>query len=212
MPASAVILGGGVIGVEFASAWRSLGAEVTIVEALPHLLPGEEESSSRWLQRAFKKRGIRFELGAKLENVKDDGDGITVTLEGGTTLAAELLLVAVGREPVSAGLGFEEAGVATEHGFVTVDEHCQTGVPTISAVGDLTPGPQLAHVGFAQGILAAENDRRPAGHRHRLRRSAQDHLQRPGGRLGRPDVSRPRPPAGSRPSRSDIPSARMPGA
>jgi len=156
VPASAVILGGGVIGVEFASAWRSLGAEVTIVEALAHLLPGEEESSSRWLQRAFKKRGIRVELGAKLEDVKDDGDGIVVTLEGGTTLAAQLLLVAVGREPVSAGLGLEEAGVATEHGFVTVDEHCQTGVPTISAVGDLTPGPQLAHVGFAQGMLAAE--------------------------------------------------------
>ena len=156
VPASAVILGGGVIGVEFASAWRSLGAEVTIVEALPHLLPGEEESSSRWLQRAFKKRGIRVELGAKLEDVKDDGDGIVVTLEGGTTLAAQLLLVAVGREPVSAGLGLEEAGVATEHGLVTVDEHCQTGVPTISAVGDLTPGPQLAHVGFAQGMLAAE--------------------------------------------------------
>jgi dihydrolipoamide dehydrogenase len=156
VPASAVILGGGVIGVEFASAWRSLGAEVTIVEALPHLLPGEEESSSRWLQRAFRKRGIGFELGAKLENVKDDGDGVAVTLEGGKTLEAQLLLVAVGREPVSAGLGFEEAGVATEHGFVTVDEHCQTRVLTISAVGDLTPGPQLAHVGFAQGILAAE--------------------------------------------------------
>jgi dihydrolipoamide dehydrogenase len=156
VPASAIILGGGVIGVEFASAWRSLGAEVTIVEALPHLLPGEEESSSRWLQRAFRKRGIGFELGAKLENVKSDTEGVTVTLEDGRTLAAQLLLVAVGREPVSAGLGFEEAGVAAEHGFVTVDEHCQTGVPTISAVGDLTPGPQLAHVGFAQGILAAE--------------------------------------------------------
>ena len=155
VPASAVILGGGVIGVEFASAWRSLGAEVTIVEALPRLLPDEEESSSRWLQRAFKKRGIGFELGARLEGVKADGDGITVTLDG-RTLAAQLLLVAVGREPASAGLGFEEAGVATEHGFVTVDEHCQTGVPTISAVGDLTPGPQLAHVGFAQGILTAE--------------------------------------------------------
>jgi dihydrolipoamide dehydrogenase len=156
VPASAVILGGGVIGVEFASAWRSLGAEVTIVETLPRLLPGEEESSSRWLQRAFRKRGIGVELGATLENVKDDGDGITVTLEGGKTLAAQLLLVAVGREPVSAGLGFEEAGVAIEHGFVAVDEHCQTGVPTISAGGDLTPGPQLAHVGFAQGVLAAE--------------------------------------------------------
>ena len=155
MPASAVILGGGVIGVEFASAWRSFGAEVTIVEALPHLLPGEEESSSRWLQRAFGKRGIGFELGAKLENVKDDGDGITVTLEGGKTLEAQLLLVAVGASRSRPG-SVSRRLVATEHGFVTVDEHCQTGVPTISAVGDLTRGPQLAHVGFAQGILAAE--------------------------------------------------------
>jgi dihydrolipoamide dehydrogenase len=156
VPASAVVLGGGVIGVEFASAWRSLGAEVTIVEALPHLLPGEEESSSRWLERAFRKRGIRFELGATIEDVKDDGDGVTVTLAGGTTVAGELLLVAVGREPVSAGLGFEEAEVAVDRGLVTIDEHCQTSAATISAVGDLTPGPQLAHVGFAQGILAAE--------------------------------------------------------
>ena len=156
VPASAVILGGGVIGVEFASAWRSLGAEVTIVEALPHLLAGEEESSSRWLQRAFKKRGIGIELGAKLESVKDDADGIVVSLEGGRTLRAQLLLVAVGREPVSAGLGYQEAGVAVERGFVTVDQHCRTAVPTISAVGDLTPGPQLAHVGFAEGILTAE--------------------------------------------------------
>jgi dihydrolipoamide dehydrogenase len=156
VPASAVIVGGGVIGVEFASAWRSLGAEVTIVEALPRLLAGEEESSSRWLQRAFKKRGIGVELDAKLDDVKVDQDGVTVTLEGGRTLSAQLLLVAVGREPVSAGLGFQDAGLAIDHGCVTVDEHCQTSVPTISAVGDLTPGLQLAHVGFAEGILTAE--------------------------------------------------------
>ena len=156
VPGSVVILGGGVIGVEFASVWRSFGAEVTIVEALPHLLPAEDESSSKLLERAFRRRGIAYQLGARFEGVKDTADGITVTLEGGKTLDAELMLVAVGRGPVSAGLGYEEAGVAMDRGFVVADAYCRTSVPTISAVGDLTPGLQLAHVGFAEGILVAE--------------------------------------------------------
>ena len=156
VPASVVILGGGVIGVEFASAWRSFGAEVTIVEMLPHLLPPEEESSSKLLERAFRRRGIGFRLGTRFEGVKNTGSGVTVTLEGGATIEAELLLVAVGRGPASAGLGYEEAGVAVERGFVVVDEYCQTNVPTISAVGDLIPGPQLAHAGFGEGIMVAE--------------------------------------------------------
>jgi len=156
VPASAVILGGGVIGAEFASVRRSFGAEVTIVEMLPHLLPLEDESSSKLVERAFRRRGIGYKLGAKFEGVKDTESGVTVTLEGGTTIDAELLLVAVGRGPVSAGLGYEDAGVTTDRGFVIVDEYCRTGVPTISAVGDLIPGPQLAHAGFAEGILVAE--------------------------------------------------------
>jgi dihydrolipoamide dehydrogenase len=156
VPASVVILGGGVIGVEFASVWRSFGAEVTIVEMLPHLLPLEDESSSRLLERAFRRRGIGFRTGTRFESVKDSDSGVTVTLEGGATLDAELLLVAVGRGPVSAGLGYEDSGVVTERGYVNADEYCRTNVPTISAVGDLTPGPQLAHVGFAEGILVAE--------------------------------------------------------
>ena len=156
VPASAVILGGGVIGVEFASVWRSFGAEVTIVEMLPHLLPPEEESSSKLLERAFRRRGIGAKLGAKFESVKNTDSGVTVTLEGGTTIDAELLLVAVGRGPVSADLGYEQAGVQVERGFVQADEYCRTSVPTISAVGDLTPGLQLAHVGFGEGILVAE--------------------------------------------------------
>jgi dihydrolipoamide dehydrogenase len=156
VPSSVVILGGGVIGVEFASVWRSFGAEVTIVEMLPHLLPPEEESSSKLLERAFRRRGIGQKLGARFEGVKDNGSGVTVTLEGGATIDADLLLVAVGRGPVSAGLGYEEAGVATDRGYVTVDGYCQTNVPTISAVGDLIPGPQLAHAGFAEGIMVAE--------------------------------------------------------
>jgi dihydrolipoamide dehydrogenase len=156
VPASVIILGGGVIGVEFASVWRSFGAEVTIVEMLPHLLPPEEESSSKLIERAFRRRGIKYKLGTRFEGVKDTGSGVTVSLEGGETIDAELLLVAVGRGPVSAGLGYDEVGVAMDRGFVLVDEYCQTNIPTISAVGDLTPGMQLAHIGFAEGILVAE--------------------------------------------------------
>jgi dihydrolipoamide dehydrogenase len=156
VPASVVILGGGVIGVEFASVWRSFGAEVTIVEMLPHLLPLEEESSSRLIERAFRRRGIGYKVGTRFEGVKDNGTGVTVSLAGGETIDAELLLVAVGRGPVSANLGYEDVGVAMDRGFVVVDGLCQTNIPTISAVGDLIPGLQLAHIGFAEGILVAE--------------------------------------------------------
>ena len=156
VPGSVVILGGGVIGVEFASIWRSFGAEVTIVEMLPQLLPLEDETSAQVLQRAFRRRGIRFELNAVFESVKHTDTGVTVMLEGGKTLDADLLLVAVGRGPVSADLGYAEADVALERGFVKVDPLCQTNVPTVSAVGDLINTPQLAHVGFAEGIMVAE--------------------------------------------------------
>ncbi|MEV6859676.1 dihydrolipoyl dehydrogenase [Streptosporangium subroseum] len=157
VPASVVVLGGGVIGVEFASVWRSFGAEVTIVEGLPHLLPLEEESSSKLLERAFRRRGIKQELGVFFEGVKITDNGVVVTLANGKTLDAELLLVAVGRGAVSAGMGLEEAGVAIERGTVTVNEFCQTSVPGVYAVGDLIPTLQLAHAGFAEGILVAEH-------------------------------------------------------
>jgi dihydrolipoamide dehydrogenase len=156
VPASVVVLGGGVIGVEFASVWKSFGSEVTIVEALPHLLPLEDEASSKLLERAYRRRGINLELSARFEGVKTTDAGVVVTLEGGKTIEAEYLLVAVGRGPVSAGLGFAENGVAIDRGFVVVDEYYRTNVPTISAVGDLIPTLQLAHVGFAEGILVAE--------------------------------------------------------
>ncbi|WP_433215970.1 dihydrolipoyl dehydrogenase [Microtetraspora malaysiensis] len=156
VPSSVVVLGGGVIGVEFASVWRSFGAEVTIVEALPHLLPLEDESNSKLLERAFRRRGIKYELGVRFESVKTTDTGVVVTLENGKTLDAELILVAVGRGPVSAR-GFEEAGVTVDRGYVKVDEYCQTGVPGVYAVGDLIPTLQLAHVGFAEGILVAEH-------------------------------------------------------
>jgi dihydrolipoamide dehydrogenase len=156
IPESVVILGAGAIGCEFASVWSSFGADVTIVEALPHLVPLEEESSSKLLERAFRKRGIKQELGARFSKVEKTEDGVVVHLEGGKTIEAELLLVAVGRGPVSEGLGYEQVGVEVERGFVKVDAYCQTSVPTISAVGDLIPTLQLAHVGFAEGILVAE--------------------------------------------------------
>ncbi len=156
VPTSAIVLGGGVIGVEFASVWRSFGADVTIVEALPHLVPTEEESSSKLLERAFRRRGITFNLGAKFASAKTTDTGVTVTLEDGKTVDGEVLLVAVGRGPVSDGLGYAEAGVAMERGFVTVDAHCRTNVPNIYAIGDLRPGLQLAHVGFGEGIMVAE--------------------------------------------------------
>ena len=156
IPASVIILGAGAIGCEFASVWRSFGAEVTIVEALPHLVPLEEESSSKLLERAFRKRGIKQELGARSEKVEVTPNGVQVILEGGKQLEAELLLVAIGRGPVSADLGYEEVGVTLNRGFVEVDDYLLTSVPTISAVGDLIPTLQLAHVGFAEGILVAE--------------------------------------------------------
>src|SRR4029077_17184841 len=148
--------GGGLVESRFPSVWRSFGAEVTIVELLPQLLPLEDETSAKLLQRAFRRRGIRFELGAGFESVKHTDTGVTVTLEGGKTLDADLMLVAVGRGPVSDGLGYEEAGVAMERGFVAVDSLCRTNIPSISAVGDLINTPQLAHVGFGEGILVAE--------------------------------------------------------
>jgi dihydrolipoamide dehydrogenase len=157
VPSSVVVLGGGVIGVEFASVWKSFGAEVTIVEALPHLLPLEEESSSKLLERAFRKRGIAFSLGKKLAEAKTTDSGVTVTLEDGTTYDAEMLLVAVGRGPVSEGLGYEEAGLEMERGFVKVDAHRRTNLDNVFAIGDLRPGLQLAHVGFAEGIMVAEH-------------------------------------------------------
>jgi dihydrolipoamide dehydrogenase len=156
VPASAIILGGGVIGCEFASAWKSFGVDVTIIEALPHLVPLEDESSSKLLERAFRRRKIAFELGSRFSGVQNTENGVKVSLENGKEIEAELLLVAVGRGPVSDGLGYQEAGVQMERGYVLVDEYCRTSVETISAVGDLIPTLQLAHVGFGEGILVAE--------------------------------------------------------
>ncbi len=156
VPQKVVILGGGVIGVEFASVWKSFGADVTIVEALPHLVPNEDEAISKQFERAFRKRGIAFNLGTRFSGVTQNENGVVVSLEDGKTFEGELLLVAVGRGPATQGLGFEEAGVTIDRGFVITNERLETSVPGVYAVGDIVPGLQLAHRGFQQGIFVAE--------------------------------------------------------
>jgi dihydrolipoamide dehydrogenase len=156
VPKSAIVLGGGVIGVEFASVWNSFGVDVTIVEGLPSLVPNEDAAIVKQLERAFKKRGIKFSTGTFFQGVEQDENGVKVTLVDGKTFEAELLLVAVGRGPVTANLGFEEAGITIDRGFVITNERLHTGVGNIYALGDIVPGVQLAHRGFQQGIFAAE--------------------------------------------------------
>jgi dihydrolipoamide dehydrogenase len=156
VPASAIVLGGGVIGVEFASAWKSFGVDVTVVEALPRLVAAEDEECSKALERAFRKRGIAFKVGKPFEKLERTETGVRVHIAGGETVEAELLLVAVGRGPSTANLGYEEQGLAMERGFVPTDERLRTNLPGVYAVGDIVPGLQLAHRGFQQGIFVAE--------------------------------------------------------
>jgi dihydrolipoamide dehydrogenase len=156
VPNRVVVLGGGVIGVEFASVWKSFGAEVTIVEALPRLVPAEDEACSKALERAFRKRKINFKTGVRFAGATQTDTSVTVSLESGESIEADLLLVAVGRGPNATGFGYEEVGVRMERGFVLTDERLRTSVPGVFAVGDIVPGLQLAHRGFQQGIFVAE--------------------------------------------------------
>jgi dihydrolipoamide dehydrogenase len=156
VPKSAIILGGGVIGCEFASVWESFGVDVTIIEALPSLVPNEDATIVKAFERAYKKRGIKFNTGTRFQGVEQHDDGVTVTLEDGKTFQADLMLVAVGRGPVTADLGYEEAGLTMDRGYVITNERLHTGVGNIYAVGDIVPGLQLAHRGFQQGIFVAE--------------------------------------------------------
>jgi dihydrolipoamide dehydrogenase len=156
IPERVVVLGGGVIGVEFASVWRSFGAEVTIIEALPRLVPQEDESCSKALERAFRRRKIAFQTGARFAGATQTDTSVTITLESGKTLEADLLLVAVGRGPTTKDLGYEQVGVRLDRGFIPTDERLRTDISGIYAVGDIVPGLQLAHRGFQQGIFVAE--------------------------------------------------------
>jgi len=156
VPKKAIVLGGGVIGVEFASIWKSFGTDVTIVEGLPHLVPNEDEAVSKGLERAVRKRGIDFKLGVRFSGVTQSETGVVVSLESGEQLEADLLLVAVGRGPNTSGLGYEEQGVAMDRGYVLTNDRLQTNLPNVYAAGDIVPGLQLAHRGFQQGIFIAE--------------------------------------------------------
>ena len=163
LPTSAIVLGGGVIGVEFASAWRSFGVDVTIVEALPRLVSGEDASISAALVRAFRKRQINVVTGAAMSSCQTTESGVRMELADGQVLEAELMLVAVGRGPQTTDLGYQEAGIELDDGFVRVNERLETSVPRVYAVGDLVQGLQLAHRGFAQGIFVAEEIAHQAG-------------------------------------------------
>ena len=156
VPTSAIILGGGVIGVEFASVWKSFGVDVTIIEGAPRLVPAEDEAISKTMERSYRKRGIKFSVGVKFQGATQDDGGVTVTLEDGKELRADLLLVAVGRGPRTADLGYEAQGISMDRGFVLTNDRLATNVPGVFAVGDIVPGLQLAHRGFQQGIFVAE--------------------------------------------------------
>lgn len=157
IPQSVIVLGGGVIGVEFASIWASFGTKVTVIEGLPNLVPNEDPAISKALERAFRKRGIEFKTGVRFAGVTQDANGVVASLEDGSSYAAELMLVAVGRGPNSAGFGYEEQGLNMDRGYVLTNDRLQTNLPGVYAAGDIVPGLQLAHRGFQQGIFIAED-------------------------------------------------------
>jgi dihydrolipoamide dehydrogenase len=169
VPKTIAIMGSGAVGVEFASIFRSYGSEVTIIELLPRLVPGEDEAVSSELERAFKKRGIKVHTGTKATSARADAKGVAVDMTGADGKAAtgsfDLLLVATGRGPVTEGLGAEALGLTMEKGYLVVDPLFRTNVPNISAIGDVItmggPHYQLAHVSSMEGVLLAE---RIAGH------------------------------------------------
>ncbi|HEY7853559.1 MAG TPA: dihydrolipoyl dehydrogenase [Aquiluna sp.] len=156
IPGRVAVLGGGVIGVEFASVWRSFGSEVVIIEGLDRLVANEDPAMSKGLERAYRKRGIETKLGSRFKSVTQSDNGVTVELENGEIVNADLLLVAVGRAPNATGFGYEEQGVAMDRGFVPTNDRLMTNLEGVYAVGDIVPGLQLAHRGFMQGIFVAE--------------------------------------------------------
>ncbi|MDZ7726821.1 MAG: dihydrolipoyl dehydrogenase [Dehalococcoidia bacterium] len=160
VPKRVVIIGGGAVGVEFAYTWATYGAEVSIVEMLPRLVPNEDDDIGRQLERSFKQQGITSYTGTKVESVERSGDGakVQVSKDGESqTLEADVVLVAIGFDPHTENLGLENAGVETDRGFVTIDEHMQTNVTGVYAVGDVTGKLMLAHVAQQQGVVAAEH-------------------------------------------------------
>ena len=158
LPASAAVVGGGAIGCEFASMMADLGVEVTILEALPKLLPGCDADVVKTVVRAFERRGISIRTGVKVQGHQPSGHQTTVTLDGGDALAVDIVVMAVGRRPLTEGAGLQDNGVKVdERGFVVVDELMRTSEKGVYAVGDVVDTPQLAHVGFAEAIVAVKD-------------------------------------------------------
>lgn len=156
VPNSVVVLGGGVIGVEFASVWASFGANVTIIEGLDRLVPNEDPAISKMLERQFRKRKITFKTKTMFDHVDEDENGVHVFTQDGKQYDADMMLIAIGRGPATQNLGYEEHGIKMERDFVITNDRLHTGVGSIYAVGDIVPGVQLAHRGFLQGIFVAE--------------------------------------------------------
>lgn len=160
VPTSLVVLGAGAVGVEFASLFAAFGSQVTLVEMLPRLLPLEDEEISQELERSLRKRGIRSLVATQLVSVDNTPDRLRIQLEGeklSEWIEAEMMLVAVGRVPVTEDLGLEGLGVQVERGYVQVNENMQSAVPHVYAIGDVVETPWLAHVASAEGIVAAEH-------------------------------------------------------
>ena len=155
-PKSVIVLGGGVIGVEFSSAFRSYGAEVQIIEGLPSLVHAEDEEISKNLERQFRKRGIKFDTNTMFDHLEETENSVKVFTQDGKEFEAEYLLIAIGRGPRTENLGYEEIGIKMDRGFVLTDDHLRTNVEGVYAVGDIVPGIQLAHRGYLQGMFVAE--------------------------------------------------------
>src|SRR6266853_2083877 len=159
VPGRLVVIGGGYIGLELGSVWQRLGTKVTVVEVLDHVVPNMDRELGTALQRVLARSGMEFKLGAKVGGLRETSEGLTLDLEGAAsqTLAADVVLVAIGRRPYTAGLGLEAVGVALdEHGRVVVDDGFATNIPGIYAIGDVIRGPMLEHKAAEEGVALAE--------------------------------------------------------
>jgi dihydrolipoamide dehydrogenase len=157
VPERPIVVGASAVGMEFASVWQAYGAEeVTVIEALPNVVPMEDVDTQKALARDVKKSGMKLHVGAKMVGVEKGDGGVRVTLEGDTQIEGDVLMLATGRGPVTADMGFEDAGANLDRGFVTVDEYCQVGPEGLYAIGDIIPTLGLAHASFAEGFLVAE--------------------------------------------------------
>lgn len=159
-PRSICIIGGGAIGAEFATIFATLGSQVTLVETLPQLVPTEDAAVAAQLAKSLTQQGVAVHVNTKVANITRQGDGLTVNITtpvGPQQVAAQYVLLAVGRVPVTAGLGLEQLGVKMNRRFIAVDRHLRTSVPGVYAIGDVVGAPLLAHVASAEGVVAVEH-------------------------------------------------------